>query len=278
MKNFVFYFFSIATLVSCRPKPIDIDVNSEEEKLVIFSEAIPDHSIFISVTKTFSPLKVDPVANVNDILIKDAKITLTSNSGNYTFVPVKPGLYASYNTFPFKTGQIFNLTVEAEGKIIHSTSTMLQGVKFNTIEPIVEKLAKDTNIYVNFSFSDIPNEDNWYLLNFYKKQPIDSDYSNYFNNGSNTNCKTIILSDKEFNNLYSKKIELENVTKKDSIAVTLSNISENYFNYLNFRISNGNVLNQLNMEPINYPTNIINGYGFFNTHNPDIHYFDLTKY
>lgn len=119
------------------------------------------------------------------------------------------------------------------------------------------------------------------MLNFYAKTSLynNMDGLNYFENGKNITLQTILVSDKEFGGTYSNKVKLLGVTAQDSIVVTLSNINEQYFNYLKIRSSNGgNILNQLNMEPISHPSNITNGYGFFNAHFPDIKYFDLSQY
>ena len=101
---------------------------------------------------------------------------------------------------------------------------------------------------------------------------------NYFLNGSNVLARSILVSDKEFDGTYHNNLLMNELHHKDSIVVTLSNINESYYKYLSFKVGGGSVLNQLNIEPVNYPTNIINGYGFFNTHFPDIRFFDLGQF
>jgi hypothetical protein len=278
MRNYIFILISGLIVFSCRPKPIDLKVQPAESKLVVFTQVVPDHVMLVTLTKSFSPLSGNTEESLSSLLVSGATVKVTSNNQVYDFYELTPGVYASYSVVSFQAGQVFELTASADGQTITSTSVMLDKVTFSAVTPRVEKFVADTNIFVDYSITDDPSRSNWYLINVYKKQQVGTDFTNYFSNGSNVMSKSILISDKEFNGSYSSTIELENTFHNDSIAVTLSNISEQYFNYLGFRINNGSVLNQLNVEPINYPTNIINGYGFFNTHFPDIHFYDLKDY
>jgi hypothetical protein len=57
-----------ATLYSCEPKPIDIDVKPAEARLVVSSQIVPQKNMIIALTKSFSPL--DPISNtkINSIV------------------------------------------------------------------------------------------------------------------------------------------------------------------------------------------------------------------
>ena len=90
-------------------------------------------------------------------------------------------------------------------------------------------------------------------------------------------CIRIVIKIKT-STVLSEKIVFDGLKHDDSIAVTLSNISKNYYNYLVLRNESGSLYNQLNLEPLNYPTNVVNGYGFFNAHIPDIYFDDLSLY
>ena len=88
-----------------------------------------------------------------------------------------------------------------------------------------------------------------------------------------------MLSDKEMSGgLYEEVRKLHNVKRTDTIAVTLSNISEGYYKFLSTYLKSGNIINQITGEPIDYPTNVNNGYGYFSAHYPDVKIFDLGKY
>ena len=279
--KFIYLLVVIGTLLfSCRPKNIDLEVEPAVSKLVVFTQVIPDNIMIVTLTKSFSALE-NPENSMANLLVSGAVVKITSNNITYNFYELNPGVYASYSVAAFEPGQSFDLFAAAYGDTVTSTSTMLEKAVFTSVVPNVEKLPTDTTVYLDFTFNDFPNTPNWYLLNIYKKSmtagPI-FDASSLFDNGSNYLIKSMLVSDKEFNGTYHKNLELENTLYNDSIVVTLSNISEKYFNFLGYSLGNGGVFSQLNIEPLNYPTNIVNGYGFFNTNIPDVHYFDLSQY
>ena len=59
--------------------------------------------------------------------------------------------------------------------------------------------------------------------------------------------------------------------------ILLSNISEGYYQFLKSRERSGNLLSDITNEPVNYPSNVNNGLGYFNTHYPSIRFFDLKE-
>lgn len=273
------YSILILLLISCQPKPIDIEVTPAEPKLVAFTHVIPNNIMLVALSKSFSVLEGNAEENYTNLLISGATVQITFDNKVFSFYELAPGIYASYSE-AYQVDQDYNFIAYIGLDTIRSTTKMLPKINFTSVLPQVEKSATDTNVYIDLSFTDIPNTSNWYLINVYKKQTqTDSaDAVNYFNTGSNVLARSILISDKEFNGIYHKKTHFPELNYQDSIVVTLSNINESYYKYLNFKVGGGNVFNQLNIEPVNYPTNIINGYGFFNTHFPDIHFFDLSKF
>jgi len=119
------------------------------------------------------------------------------------------------------------------------------------------------------------------MINVYSREIIYNglDLNSFFSNGENKIQSTVLYSDKDLkDSKYSFDINIENVEITDSIAISLSNISEDYYNFLKKREKIGNIFTEITNEPINYPSNIKGGLGFFNTHSPDIEYFDLNEY
>jgi len=270
----------VGLMSSCRPKPIKINVESAPEKLVVFSHVVPDKIMIVSLTHTFSALDGFTEADINSLLVSGAVVQVKFNNETFDFTELAPGIYISYNE-AYQYNQEYELTITAGDKSVTSKTMMLPKVDFTNCLPQVDKFPTDTNIYVNLAFTDVPNESNWYLINVYRKTGGSNslDGVNFFQNGKNSSLTTVLVSDKEFDGTYSKQLKLENLYHNDSIAVTLSNINEQYFDYLKYRSTGGgNILTQLNLEPISYPTNIVDGYGFFNTHFPDIKLFDLSLY
>lgn len=284
MKNYKLVSFVLVvlslTIYSCRPKPIKLDVEPAPEKLVVYSHLIPDKVMIITLTKSFSALNGFDESTLESLLVSGATIKVKFDGQVFDFIEINPGIYASYNE-AYEYNQEYELEIVSGEHTVTSKTIMLPQIDFTSCLPQVDKFATDTNVYVNLAFDDEANKSNWYLINFYNKnaQTNSLDGVNFFQNGTNNLMKTILVSDKEFSGSYIKKVELENASPTDSIAVTLSNINEKYFDYLKIRsTSGGSILNQLNIEPISYPSNIVNGYGFFNAYFPDIKFYDLGQF
>jgi hypothetical protein len=279
----IFLLFSCVAcclLFSCRPKKIDIQVESAPQKLVIFTQVIPNNFIVATVTKSFSPLEGHDSEDILSLLVSGAEVKITSNGQEYPCYEVNPGVYMSALATSFVNGQVYHLTAIYENDTVTSTSTMLPKVDFTAVLPSIDKSNQDSMVSIDLSFQDVGGVPNWYLLNFYKKgeSTSGSDISIFFSNGSNALVHSMIISDQEFSGSFHSLVELEKLNPTDSIAVTLSNISKKYYDYLGKTLNGGGVFNQLNMEPMTYPTNIQNGYGFFNTFYPAVQFFDLGLY
>jgi hypothetical protein len=277
-------------MYGCTPKPIDLELEAHVSRLVISSQIIPKTRMFVSLTKSFSALSNSTVNDtvssdfLNSILVSNAFVTVSYLNKIDTLSMVAPGIYASDSVLQFDYGRYMLYAMDpSSGLVVTSSSTLLPIVKFDSIVPRVDKTMKDTAISVNYSFTDIPGIDNWYVIYYYSKRNTASsnslDISSFFNRGSNKLEEIELLSDKTFDNgKYHYKKTLNNIHPNDTIAVALSNISKGYFEFLHTYKKAGNIVNQLTGEPINYPTNINGGYGYFNTHYPDAHIFSLEKY
>ncbi|NOQ72747.1 MAG: DUF4249 family protein [Crocinitomix sp.] len=280
MKKFLFLILPML-IFSCRPKDIDINVESEDSKLVVFSHVIPNSYMLISLTQSFSALEPQDSVTVEDLLVGGAAVSVKFNNETIEFYELAYGLYASVET-PTTAGINYELTAIKGNDTITALSTMLAQATLEEATPIITKTVTDTNTAIRVSFEDNPSEDNWYIINVYKKgaaaETDGIDGVNFFGNGSNVLAKTVLLSDNEIPGMYTATLNLDNVHHTDSIVVTLSNIDEQYFNFLNLKQGTGNVFASLNLEPVNYPSNVNNGYGFFNTHYPDIRFYDLSEY
>ena len=285
--------FSIALFIAlsgCRPKPLAIEIDPIEIQTVVFSQVIPDQLMTIALTKTIDALKFseaegDDVSQdlIDQLLVSDAEVTIAYRDVVDTLWTITPGLYASIQ-IPQYVNEDYTLKVKTqEGQILTSTSKMLEKVNFTEVTPIVKRTENDTTVSVKFTITDLP-ENNWYMLNFYVPNRDNTpgtglDLNAFFGKNNNVLTSTELISDAIFDgNIYQGVIELEDVSPTDSLVVTLSNINEQYYNFLELRKSAGNFFTQVTKEPITSPSNIEGGLGFFNTHFPDIHFFDLNDY
>lgn len=278
---------SILLLSACLPKPIDIDIKPYSPKLVVASQIIPGKTMIVSLTRSFSALsnstEEDTVAQnfLDSVLVPDAFVTVSYSGNTDTLFMVTPGIYASLNTLQQNYG-IYTLYAKdpATGLEISATSTLLPQVLFDTVYPVVTKNPGDTTIKIKFEFNDLP-EKNWYVVNYYvKRNGTGFDINSIFSAGSNKVLTQLnLLSDLTFDSAhYIGETQLTQVKPTDTIAVGIANISEGYFQFLTAYKRAGGLINQITGEPVNYPTNVINGHGYFNTHYPDVRIFDLNDF
>ncbi len=281
----------ILLLISgCTPKGIDIEVEPAESKIVVASQIIPQKSIIVSLTKSFSPL--EPIATsenvtsdlLNKFLVTNAFVTVSYNNQTDTLNMLVPGIYLSnstlltnYNTYTL------NVTEPSTGLYASAVTTMLPKVEFDTVYPIVTKNPNDTVISIKYILTDNPAEENFYVVNYILKQVstgANLDISSYFGNGTNKILSSSeLLNDASFtNNVLEHEAILEKVKPTDSIAVEVANITKGYYEFLTAAKRTGGLITQLTSEPIHFPTNVQNGYGYFNAYYPHAKKFSLSDY
>ena len=82
------------------------------------------------------------------------------------------------------------------------------------------------------------------------------------------NDKLYLIDENRFDsNKIQEKIQVINkyFSKGDVLIVTISSISEGYYNYLEAEERAGNLISSFISEPVSYPTNVDGGYGYFST-------------
>jgi hypothetical protein len=282
--KYALYTISIVTAIalqSCTPEPLDIELDTVEPKLVVSSQVIPNQVMIVTLSKSFSALAFSeeeegdsvPTDLLNQILVSNATVTITYLGITDTLygIPTVPGLYVSLQTPQFDhveyTLEAFD---PATGMSISSTASMLPFVGFDTVSTSSGTTSNLDWVDVHYEFTDPPNEDNWYMVNYYLQTNDSLQVGSPFTSGNEIPTVTQLLSDQFFeNSVYSDTYRLYDLDS-DTILVSVSNISKEYFDFLTLRERSTNFFTDLSKEPLNYPTNIDGGYGFFTTHHPDI--------
>jgi hypothetical protein len=289
MKNPLILILSGLALHSCTPRPIDVDVPPHETRLVVSSQVIPGSILVVSLTRSFSALsdakEGDSVKTdfLSTVLVDSAVVTVSYSGQTDTLYGIVPGIYASINTLQ-QAGTIYTLRVKTpSGNVVSATSAMLPQVRFDTVYPVLNLSDPGSPVSMHYTIKDPPGE-NWYMINYYLKftdtTKAGLDVNTYFSRGSNKLLSDFeLVSDKAYEGgVITKTTVLPGVRETDTIAVTVSNISKGYFSFLTAYKRTGNFINQLAAEPIDFPTNVNNGLGFFNTHYPDVRYFYLKEH
>lgn len=260
-------------LGSCLPEPLDIQkVPVVKSEIVVSSQIIPDSSLVVFVTKTVGALDAsddsDPLELLNLIAVNDAIVTLDGPQGKDTLTFLQNGAYRSLLT-PFEPGEVYHLHVNsAEMGEVRATTKVKAKVDFTEIDAeLFYNGFNDTLAEITYTFIDSP-EPNWYMVNVQEVEQED-----FVENLLNPRAHTILMTDEEFNDKsFTEKFRVfpRDYNPGDTIAVTLSNISEDYFQFMKLRIDNRFSFVEYISEPINYPSNVQGGKGYFNLYVPDV--------
>lgn len=278
-------FILIMTLtISCGPESLPISVQPAESKIAVASLVGPEELLFVSLTKSFSALSAESVSEITEdfteaLLIDSALITLTYD-----------GITDTLDTFFGITGlyftelQTFNEFQLMELSVFDSTTTQTSTAQ-SVLQPPVEVDSvvisrRDTTVNfltdLYFSFEDPPVQDNYYVMQIYQFTPPDTAATDTTTEGDlffgdrNFLIYERIFTDRGIDNdgRIRRDDVIEFSSPVDSALVVLTNIEEGYYNFLEARGRSGSFLSSLANEPVNHPTNISNGVGYFSAHQP----------
>ncbi|MDP3930164.1 MAG: DUF4249 family protein [Bacteroidota bacterium] len=280
MKNGIFFLLIVNVLVSCKPEPLDINIKQAPEKLSFSNQYLGDGLFGVVMSKSFSGLKQpfragDSTQMIDSsLLISGASIRLIGSNVALTLEPLSTGIYG-VNQLNLIDGEKYRM--EANHPVLGSIwaeAVKMEKVRFDSIN--FEVTEDDKNIDLHFSFTENQSTKNYYVVNYLlvkKDEPIpnkpDPEYIS--RRIFEQQARFDLFSDADaVNGKIEVKRKLLNQGISDSLWLSLSHISEEYYHFLEAQRRGGTLFNQLRGEVINYPSNIHNGYGFFSLHEPDI--------
>ncbi len=282
----------VPLLLACETQPIPVQLTAPPVKLAVTSQFVPDRGVVVFLTRTFSPLEESPErerdtlsnAFLEKVLVKDAVVTISSGGRVDTLRMLSAGVYGGANV-PQSDYARYTLYAHdtLTGETITAAAEMLPPVRFERVEPaVVYSDDEDAYVEIRYAFRDDPAVKNWYLVNYYRKITLDTNVlvPNTFTDGASNRALAFdLIADEDLDStLFSRDRRLADIGVTDTIGVSVSNISQGYYKFLDLYRRGGSPLTQITGEPIDYPTNVTNGYGYFTTHIPDLHVFDLNKY
>lgn len=265
-------------LTACLPEPLEVEnVPSVKPQIVVSSQMIPDQSLIVLLTKTLSALDAsndsDPEELIDQIAVNDAVVTISGDARTDTLLFLDNGLYGGI-FIPFEQGREYTLKVVSEslGEVTATTIAQPQ-VLFKDIKAELYYNGYDDSLAQVSYYVEDPEADNYYMINVQEVERIDV-VENIINPGAFTR----LMEDDAFNGMeFGERFRVfpRDYQPGDTIAVSLSNISKEYFNFIKLRLDNRFSLVEFLGEPINYPTNVEGGKGFFNLYIPDVRFFVL---
>jgi hypothetical protein len=263
-------------LGSCLPESLEVSsVPAAKTQIVVSSQIIPDQSLVVLLTRTFGALDAgdnsNPEALLELIAVNDAIVTIEGPGGTDTLLFLGNGAYGGAS-IPFVAGDQYQLHVSSEEFGVVSASTVVQSrIGFSAIEAdLFYNGYNDTLAQITYSIKDSP-EKNYYMINVQEVEQED-----LVENLLNPRAFTVLLEDTGFSGqTYAGRFRVfpRDYQPGDTIAVSLSNINEDYFEFMKLRIDNRFSIVEFVSEPVNYPTNVIGGKGYFNLYVPDVRFF-----
>jgi hypothetical protein len=278
-RTITLYIITLFLLTACIPDPLDIDgIPVVKPQIVISTQIVPDESLVVLLTKTFGALDVidenNPEKVLEQLAVTDAIVTITGPQGtSYTLQSLDNGVYGGL-VIPFEVHKQYTLHVNSESLGEVTATTMVKPmISFEDIRAnLYSNEFGDNLAQITHRIND-PAGPNWYMLNVQEIERND-----ILRNVINPRDFTRLIDDTDFDGQrYTEvfKVVPRNYSKGDTILVSLSNISEEYYNFVKLRLDNRFSLVEFLGEPINYPSNVIGGKGFFNLYIPDFRTFVL---
>lgn len=265
-------------LLSCFPDALLIEgIPKIKPQIVVSTQIVPDESLVVLLTKTFGALDAsedsDPEELLEQIAVDDAIVVITGPSSVDTLLSIGNGIYGGIS-IPFAAGEQYHLYVKSEslGEVTSTTTVMTQ-VTFAGIEAeLYASSPDDTLAQITHAFND-PVGKNYYMLNVQEIEREDV-VQNILNPGAFTR---LLLDDEFDGQRYQEtfRVITRDYSRGDSIAVSISNVSKDYYDFLKLRMDNRFSLVEYLGEPVNYPSNVEGGKGYFNLYIPDFRAFVL---
>ncbi|MFY0600221.1 MAG: DUF4249 family protein [Cyclobacteriaceae bacterium] len=284
--------FSSLILASSCVEDVLIEVEPAESKIVVSSLFIPDSIIIVTATRSFSALSGKSIEAfeedlINSLLVDKALVTVSSNSATDTLQKLSPGVFIGslHNPEPL---EIFELNIydSLTQRSVRSVTQLEEQVKFDSISVSLNIEEVDTTSTLYYQFRDPADQENWYLVQGFEFPTLPNFDNVTFDleNGDvvlEPDTSNQIFFSNEINSLFIdliSDITLKNDTIKgskeffsqtrDTVIFVAINIDEGYHDFLRARKRSGNIISSLFREPVNHPTNVENGYGYFTMHLP----------
>ncbi len=287
--------FSAALLVlalgACRkPQPLDIAIPQGTERMVISSNVVNEHLIIVSagysIRSTASPDAGATDSLPVDMLVDSAIITITApNEAPVTLHKLSPGIFST-SAITLKPDTEYQLTVTdcKKGLVATASTTYVANttpisVSTNQVGPDIDSLLK-----INVLIDEITTRD-YYFVSYSTVAQLRKAAGGIKFNASNRDLAALVSFESKriqlFDNSMARQNKLEGslmtkAGKGDTLLVQVAKIDKAYYEYLAAYKRTGYFINQLSGEPINLPSNINNGYGYFALYRPKVLFLNVT--
>ncbi len=180
LKNCYIFLLLMTLLVSCQDT-IEVDLPPTQERLVIDAVMrIPDTDTFLveaylKLSKT-TDYYADSIPKVNDALV-----SLTTSNQTYTLQAEENGFYSTVLPRKELTQGPVSLAIEYEEEFYSATTQFVNAVPIDQVEQGDGSLFAGDETEVIITYTDAPNQTNYYLFDLDKGQYLTSEDTFYQN-------------------------------------------------------------------------------------------------
>jgi hypothetical protein len=271
-------------ITACEITALPIDVESAETKLALSSYVI-DSLLVVSVSRSFSALSAEDVDSLSSDFIQSTLADRAQVIASYTgltdtlsAIDGVPGLYVlrlqQLDAFQDMQISVFD---SSSGLSAHAESRLIPGVELDSVFASMEISEADTTVRLYFDLRDPqPNVENFFVFHAYNLPDFGNNENlddflieDVFLPGGQLLFYERLLTDRSSEtDSVGREVVLPFTSVSDSVVFVLSHIDEGYYRFLQARARTGGLLSSLANEPVNHPTNVVNGYGYFSAHQP----------
>lgn len=292
VKKLSFLLLSSVVLFSCRkPEPISIKLPQQKDVPVLSATMADDKSVVVTAGYSIGALtKVDEDGNNDDIprglLVDSGMVRITNSDGQaYTLRQVSAGVFAT-NELQLTPGASYTLQVTDYKKGTNATATTVympqpQGSK---VTPVYEGVRGGDTLYkLQVNIPDAQQGAQYFISYTTTRQlretmkALSLPASKKMSAIATLEPKQLELLQSNTNGELNHAITIK-VCTKDTLLVQVGRVDDGYYKYLQAYKRTGYLINQLTGEPINLPTNVKTGYGYFALCKPNRYVFDMNKY
>jgi hypothetical protein len=277
-KKMMLVMIIVVVMTSCLPDPIEVRGTLQPRAKIVVSSQVTGKYVTVLLTKSIGALDAngdsDWVTLLSQVTISDATVRILTDDGHQYPLSYLAGVYVTFS-MPLVAGKTYTLLVDSPTSGSVTATTVLESrVNFTSVYAQMSVDGRDSLASVSYSFTDAPGP-NWYVVT--GQRLTGNDPRERVLNPRVTSRTT---DDTSFDGGVKQdtfKVVFDEVKPGDTLNVTLSNVSQGYFNYIKLREDTRFGIAAALGEPINYPTNVEGGLGFFNMYVPDVHTFVIAE-
>lgn len=273
------FFFSV--LFSCKPESLELELPVEPSKPVLSAQYTRFEGAGVlamvlsnSFNPVSEPIRIDSLGlELDSSLLASGAQVWIEGPGVAQYLPeLDPGIYGS-ETINLQDGKQYQVSVSVGNHRLQATTTKMQKVEMDSFAVLPDAGRKNLSVFIRFQ--DIPNQKNYYVINYTgsKKEPLpqDPDPDYIARRILEQNAGFDLLTDEGADGkmqVFSKNMPIPSAS--DTFALAITHISKGYYEFLSAQKKSGTLFNQLRAEVINFPGNVKGGYGYFELNEPDL--------